>query len=68
MSPPPSQSRKPPRRSPPWAKLTRRRFLRGILATAGTAAAATAIVEIAAGPEPEAPKRWTGKTRWIGHC
>ena len=57
-----------PRRSPPWAKLTRRRFLRGVLATAGAAAAATAVVEVVT-PAPErAPTRWTGKTRWIGHC
>jgi hypothetical protein len=57
-----------PRRSPPWAKLTRRRFLRGVLATAGAAAAATTVVEVVTPGAAPAPKRYAGKTRWIGHC
>jgi hypothetical protein len=38
-----------------------------VIAAAGAAATVTvsgAVVE----PAPEAPRRWTGKTRWIGHC
>jgi hypothetical protein len=52
------------RRSPPWSKLSRRRFLGGVLAAAGAAVTATAV---APAPASE-PPRWTGRTRWIGHC
>jgi hypothetical protein len=52
-----------PRRSPPWSKLSRRRFLGGVLAAAGAAVTATAVA-----PAPDEPTRWTGRTRWIGHC
>jgi hypothetical protein len=52
-----------PRPSPPWSKLSRRRFLGGVLAAAGAAVTVKAVA-----PAPTEPTRWTGRTRWIGHC
>jgi hypothetical protein len=52
-----------PRRSPPWSKLSRRRFLGGVLAAAGAAVTVKTVA-----PAPAEPTRWTGRTRWIGHC
>jgi len=58
-------------RKPPWRPPTRRAFV----AMIGAAAAALAVRErtpVAAddvvddGDRP--PIRWTGTTRWIGHC
>jgi hypothetical protein len=62
------------RRSPPWSNpspepargdlVTRRRFVGGVLAAAGAAVTAKAV----APAPPSEPPRWTGRTRWIGHC
>lgn len=55
----------------PWRPVTRRAFVSAL----GAAAAALAVRR-AAGPlaqddgpdDDRPPSRWTGTTRWIGHC
>lgn len=62
-----------PGQSGPWRPATRRAFV----AALGAAAAALAIRGGAgrwigpddhAGEDDRSPSRWTGTTRWIGHC
>jgi hypothetical protein len=50
------------RRSPPWSKLSRRRFLGGVLAAAGAA------VTVKAAAPGEGPTPGVARVRWIGHC
>lgn len=70
-SPPPTAlSPDTPSRGPAvrvWRTPTRRAFV----AMIGAAAAALAVRERASAPvvsDDAAPRRWTGTTRWIGHC
>ena len=51
------------------AKAAARRGLsrRGLLGGALAAAVASVVIGKRIEPKP-GPKRWTGKTRWIGHC
>jgi len=66
-------------RSAPWRPATRRAFVAALGAALGAGAAALAIRGGAGrwigpdGPDDQAeddraPSRWTGTTRWIGHC
>lgn len=55
-------TRQTKRRSPPWSKLSRRRFLGGVLAAAGAAVTVKAVAP-AGEPTPRA-----ARVRWIGHC
>jgi hypothetical protein len=58
----------------PWRPVTRRAFINAL----GAAAAALAIQRAArslgpgdgdgADDDDRPPSRWTGTTRWIGHC
>lgn len=67
-----------PRRSAPWRPATRRAFVAALGTALGAAAAALAIRGGAGrwisadhadhADDDRAPSRWTGTTRWIGHC
>jgi hypothetical protein len=56
----------------PWRPVTRRAFVTAL----GAAAAALAVRHASRGLAPDdgtgdddrPPSRWTGTTRWIGHC
>ena len=59
----------------PWRPVTRRAFITALGTALGAAAAALAVQGgarrwIAEGHEDDdrPPSRWTGTTRWIGHC
>jgi hypothetical protein len=53
----------------PWRPVTRRAFVTAL----GAAAAALAVRRARRAVAPDdvddrPPSRWTGETRWIGHC
>ena len=58
----------------PWRPVTRRAFVVALGAALGAAAAALAVRKGARGwvgpssDDDRPPSRWTGTTRWIGHC
>ncbi|TMQ08194.1 MAG: twin-arginine translocation signal domain-containing protein [Deltaproteobacteria bacterium] len=59
----PVTARKP---ASPWRPPTRRAFV--AMLTAAAAAAALAIEKRPARDDDDPPRRFTGTTRWIGHC
>jgi hypothetical protein len=57
----------------PWRPVTRRAFVAALGAALGAAAAALAVRRASRAVAPDdvddrPPSRWTGETRWIGHC
>lgn len=62
--------------SGPWRPATRRAFVAALGAALGAAATSLAIrggarrwiADDHASEDDRPPSRWTGTTRWIGHC
>ena len=58
----------------PWRPVTRRAFVTALGAAAAALAIRRAAGPLAHGPgddgpdDDRPPSRWTGTTRWIGHC
>lgn len=58
----------------PWRPVTRRAFITALGNALGAAAAALAVQGAARRwiaddrDDDRPPSRWTGTTRWIGHC
>jgi hypothetical protein len=56
----------------PWRPVTRRAFVSALGAAAAALAVRRATRGIAQGDaqdeDDRPPSRWTGTTRWIGHC
>jgi hypothetical protein len=56
----------------PWRPVTRRAFVSALGAAAAALAIRRTAGTLAHGDDPDAddrpPSRWTGTTRWIGHC
>ena len=60
----------------PWRPVTRRAFVSALAAAAAALAVRRATRSVAPGSgdsdgpddDDRAPSRWTGTTRWIGHC
>jgi len=55
----------------PWRPVTRRAFVSALGAAAAALAVRRATRGVAQDPQDDddrPPSRWTGTTRWIGHC
>lgn len=56
----------------PWRPVTRRAFIHALGTALGAASAALAVRRAGrlapGGDDDRPPSRWTGTTRWIGHC
>jgi hypothetical protein len=52
----------------PWRPVTRRAFVTALGAAAAALAVRRAAGPLAPGDDDRPPSRWTGTTRWIGHC
>jgi hypothetical protein len=53
----------------PWRPVTRRAFVSALGAAAAALAVRRATRGLAEGDDDDRPpSRWTGTTRWIGHC
>lgn len=52
----------------PWRPVTRRAFVTALGAAAAALAFRRATRGVAEDDDDRPPSRWTGTTRWIGHC